>query len=116
VAWLKVTDGAWMEPWVVSVGNEAFGLHTRLNSYCAAYLTDGLVPAAIVAMIAGGRDDLLDRLEQVGEIQRRETGSVLMVNYLEHNPSKAKVEADREARAAKGRRAAQARWHPPTDA
>src|SRR5688500_2903996 len=46
--WFNVDDGAHSHPKVMSAGNAAFGLFTRLGSYCSAYATEGRVPAAIV--------------------------------------------------------------------
>jgi hypothetical protein len=96
MAWLKVDDGSWMEPWVVMAGNEAFGTWARLSSYCAQYLTDGLVPGEIAAMIDPS-GELLERLEHAGKVQRRESGFIFLPDFLDTNPSRAQVEADREA-------------------
>lgn len=109
MAWLKVDDGTWSAPWAVNVGDEALGVWTRLSSYSAQHLTDGLVPAGIVAMI-GASDAVLDALEAHGKLQRRESGSVFLPDYLDENPSRAQVESDREQRKLKASRAAQARW------
>lgn len=110
MSWLKVHDGTWMEPWVDRIGNEAFGIYVRLGSYCAQYLTDGLVPAAIVQIVAGGPGPLLDRLADAGLIEPSETGAVFLPRYLDDNPTRLQVEADREARKARAEKAAAARW------
>lgn len=101
--WLKVDDGEGMAPWVLQVGNEAYGVYVRLGSYCAQQLTDGVVPPAVAAMIAGDVDHAtgasrnLASLELVGRITRDENGTVRLPLYLDSNPSSAQVEADREA-------------------
>jgi hypothetical protein len=74
----------------------------RLGSYSAQQLTDGVVPAAIAAMIAGdvhgnGDSRNLAALEAVSRITRGGDGTVRMPHFLDSNPSRAKVEADREA-------------------
>lgn len=109
MSWLKVDDGEWMAPWVDFAGNEAYGVYTRLASYCAQYLTDGVVPQRIAQSIAAGTD-ALDRLERAGRIRVEEFGTITLPEYLETNPSRAQVEADRQQRSLRGRRAAQARW------
>lgn len=101
--WLKIDDGEGMAPWVLEVGNEAYGVHVRLRSYCAQHLTDGVVPAPIAAMIAGdvgadGASRNLAALEMVGQITRESHGGkVCIPDYLDENPSRAQVESDREA-------------------
>lgn len=113
MTWLKNDDGEWLEPWVVMVGNEAYGIYQRLAGYCAQYLTDGLVPAEIVAMICSTTSGkkMLPELERVGRVERLESGSVFLPCFLDHNPSKVQAEADKEARAAKAKKAANARWN-----
>lgn len=116
MSWLKIDDGEGMAPWVIQVGNEAYGVYVRLGSYCAQHLTDGVVPSPIAVMIAGdvngdGASRNLAVLELVGRISRDEIGTVTMPFYLEHNPSRAQAEADREARKAKAEKAAAARWN-----
>lgn len=111
MAWLKVDDGTWSAPWAVMVGDEALGVWVRLSSYSAQHLTDGLVPAGIVAMI-GASDDVVAALEAQGVVERRETGSLFLPRYLDENPSRAQVESDREQRRQKAQRAAEARWGP----
>lgn len=107
MTWLKVDDGEWMAPDTLKLGNEAYGIYTRLRSYCAAFSTDGLVPAEVAALVAGGQDNLLARLELTGVAQLRTDGSVYLPAFLEHNPSKAQVEANRAQRAEAGRKGGQ---------
>lgn len=109
MTWLKVDDGTWSAPWAVMSGNAAVGVWTRLGSYSAQHLTDGLVPQEIVAMIDPGGEAIV-ALEAQGKLERRETGSVFLFGYLDENPSRAQVEADRQARQDKAKRAAEARW------
>lgn len=116
--WLKIDDGEGMSPWVLQVGNEAYGVFVRLNSYAAQHLTDGVVPAPIAAMIAGdvdpatGASRLLATLVMAGRIDRDEHGGTIRLPYfLDSNPSAAQVEADREARQTRATKAAAARWN-----
>jgi hypothetical protein len=102
MTWLKVDDGECMAPWVVQVGNEAYGCYVRLGSYCAQQLTDGVVPQAIAEMIAGDLDQQfasrnLAALEAAGRIARDDDGSFRLPHFLDSNPSRAQVETDRAA-------------------
>lgn len=103
MSWAKLDDRFWMHPKVISAGNVGAGIFARFLSYCGAYLTDGLVPGHVVQMIAGpDNDEVLDTLARMGLIDRMESGAVVVLGYLEHNRSKAQIEADRETRRANG--------------
>lgn len=110
MTWLKTDDGEGMAPWVFQVGNEAYGVYVRLGSYCAQHLTDGLVPKAMAEMIVGGSKKPLLALEVVGRVKRRETGDVELPFFLDSNPTRAQVEAEREARSTRATAAARKRW------
>lgn len=107
--WLRIDDGEADAPWVMQVGNEAYGVYCRLGGYCAKHLTDGMVPAPMAQMIAGGKKPLL-ALEVVGRITRDEMGTVRLPFYLDSNPSRAQIESDRETRKDKAQKGARARW------
>ena len=107
--WLKVDDGEWCQPWVMHVGDTAYGILKRLEGYCAQALTDGIVPGQIVAVIAAGREGELEKLEAVGRVEWHQlgdhrTGSLRLPFYLDHNPTAAQVESDRERRREAGRK------------
>jgi hypothetical protein len=60
------------------------------------------VPAAVTEMIAGdldlhGASRNIAALEAVGRVTRDDDGTVRLPRFLDHNPTRAKVEADREA-------------------
>lgn len=113
MTWLKTHDGEYIEPWVLQIGNAAYGALKRLEGYCAHNLTDGNVPPEIVALVCQGSEGKksLLALEIVGRARRNEMGAVFLPFFLDHNPTRAKVEAEEAARKAKGRHAANARWH-----
>jgi hypothetical protein len=104
LSWAKLDDSFWMHPKVLMVGNTASGIFARMLSYCGCYLTDGLIPAAVVAHIVGGDKKALQALVDQEMVALWETGSVYIPHYLEFNRSKKDVEADRKTRARNGAR------------
>ena len=104
MSWAKLDDGFWMHPKTIMAGNTAAGVFARMLSYSGCYLTDGLVPADVANTIAGSDKKAIEKLAEVGLVQVLPTGSVFIPDFLEHNRSKAQVEADREQRRAAGRR------------
>lgn len=109
MSWVKLSDDFWMHPKVVTIGDSAAGLYTRLLSYCGCYLTDGLVPAAMAEMIVAKNKRGLELLEEQGMVQRLESGGVLIRDYLEYNPCKEDVEAAQRKRQEAGRKGGNAK-------
>ncbi|WP_052914562.1 hypothetical protein [Protofrankia coriariae] len=95
--WFRISDDATDHPKVLAAGNEAFGLWVRLGSYAARYLTDGAVPAA--AALRYGSQDLIDRLVAVRLLDDVEGGWSIH-DYLDHNPSRVEILADRAVKKA----------------
>lgn len=93
-------------------GLGAFGLHALAILHSSRYLTDGFVEAEFVeetCALAGvrsrDRDRLTTALESGGQWERVEGGWCIH-DYLDHNPSRAEVEAKRQRdaeRKARGR-------------
>lgn len=102
MAWVKLDDRFWSNPKVVTAGNDAAGAYARLLSYCAAHLTDGHVPAGICGFICADVGTLTSLLEN-GLIRQDRTGDYVVPDFLQFNPSRADVEAQRKARAEAGR-------------
>lgn len=100
--WFKIERAEGFAPWVMDVGNEAYGVYCRLGSYCAAKLTDGVVPEGVALRIAGA-DEPLRALERMGRLVRGE-GVVALPHYLDLNVSRAEVEEHDLARQATKRR------------
>lgn len=99
--WVKLDDAFWANPKVVAVGNEAAGAYCRMLSYCGQHLTDGAIDDATAKFIA--RPALFNKLAEHGFIQRNGKGWVIP-DYLDFNPSRAKVEAKRKARVDAGKK------------
>lgn len=109
VSWAKLDDGFWMNPKVLMAGNAGAGVFARLLSYCGCYLTDGRIPAEVVHTIVGRDKAALESLERLLLVVQAGPGAYEIPDFLEHNRSKAQVEADREQRREAGRRGGQKR-------
>lgn len=116
--WLKQDDGMAEHPKTKRlvrrrkhIGLAAFGLHHLAMLNAARYLTDGHVPTEFVedwADRAGLRakdlDTLTDALVTSGQWTIHETDGWWIHDYLDHNPSRAQVEAQRAHDADRKRR------------
>lgn len=92
--WFKLDDRFGNHPKVVQAGNAAIGLWCRCGTYCGEHLTDGHIPAEIARMYGTPRE--IQTLLTTGLWVQNGTGYV-MPDYLEFNPSKEQVLADRAA-------------------
>jgi len=89
----QMDDSLYDDPAVSQVGTAAFGLYARCGDYVARHLLDGLVPSAIAAQY--GTPDWIRKLHDAGLWQTAEGGHY-MPRYLNDNPSRDKVLADRK--------------------
>jgi hypothetical protein len=111
--WAKLDDGMHSHPKFMQVSLGATGVWAIGLSYAADYLTDGYVPKAVVA----GRDDealkFAEELVGAGLWDAAERGW-LIHDYLDFNPSKELVLAERLKRSIQAKNAADKRWgkHP----
>lgn len=108
MSWARLDDGFWTHPKVMIAGNTAAGIFARLLSYSGCYLTNGLVPAQIVELVVGKDKRALEALEQYGMVQRLETGSVVIPDYLDYNPSKDDIEEIQRKRREAGKKGGRA--------
>jgi hypothetical protein len=105
MSWFRVDDGMLDHPkWkraIRSGGDAVVHLWLALGTWCSRHLTDGMVPADMLGEIAGPRGKrtkeralraLLDERLLVSHID----GGVLLHDYLDYNPSRADVLAERE--------------------
>jgi hypothetical protein len=91
--WFRIDDTFAFHPKVLAAGNEAIGAWVRLGSYCAAHLTDGLVPELSARMVASA--DCLQALVEA-KLLLRERDGYRIHDYLSYQPSKRTVLLDRE--------------------
>jgi hypothetical protein len=108
VTWLRDDDDMLdHEKWRRAIrdgGDSALYVWSRLRAWCSRRLTDGIVPGDLVDEVAQigrskARARALRALIEHGLCARREHDAIAIVGYLERNPSKAEVLADRERRA-----------------
>lgn len=98
--WFKVDDNLAFHHKVVAAGNPAMGLWVRAGSACAQQLTDGFVPHHMIATL--GTKAQAERLVSAG-LWTRVEGGYKFHEWTERQPSKADVEAERAAHAARMR-------------
>lgn len=103
MTWAKLDDGFCWNHKVVQAGNEAAGVYARALAHCSSQLTDGFVPEKVAGLIADGRRKPITALLEAG-LWERDDGGYRIADYLDYNPSRAVVEARREALAEAGRR------------
>jgi hypothetical protein len=95
IPWFKVDDGFHGHPKVMDLSVEAVGLWTLAGSWCAKYLTDGFVPEKTVRRLGGG-PDLAGELYAAG-LWEASNGGWQFKDWTDYQPSKAEVEAERQA-------------------
>lgn len=112
MSWFKVDDTAHAHPKLRGASLAAIGLWTLGGSYAAQYLTDGTVHAHFVKTNATAPQ--LAKLVKAGlwhpaghdclRCPQPAQGDYFIHDYLEYNPSRAKVIAERERAAEKKRK------------
>lgn len=97
MTWIRVDDHFADHPKVLALGHQrlaGLGLWHVAASYSARFLTDGYVPAPHVETHASKR--LIAKMVGVGLFSQVE-GGYLLHDWLDYNPSRKKVLADRAA-------------------
>lgn len=104
MTWLKIDDGFVDHPKVCGLSHAAFHLHVAALCYCARHLTDGLIPAVIaVRLLHGITARHREELVNAGLWVPVDDGWKVH-NFLEFNPSRAKVEDERAQSAERQRK------------
>src|SRR5690606_10602525 len=108
MAWVRIDDHFTEHPKLVQAGPLGVAMQIAALCYANRHLTDGELPANIVARFMPtvcydhetGEEitwrDVADRLVEIGIWHKTESGYVIH-DYLEYQPSKADVEAGRAA-------------------
>lgn len=111
-----MTCGFWRSPKWVGVSLASIGLGSALVSYCYEHTTDGVLPgdsedlaAALGLKHSQVRAAVKEMLER--GLLERNGKQLVIVNYLEHNPSAAEVTEHRANRKVAGAKANHIRWH-----
>jgi hypothetical protein len=93
VAWARIDDKFHSHPTLMVAGLDATGLFARAIAYCADYLTNGFVPRAWAEQQGGKKP--VQKLIDAGLFIPVE-GGVCIKDYLDWNPTRERVLADRE--------------------
>jgi uncharacterized phage protein (TIGR02220 family) len=94
VTWAKLDDDFYDHPKIVATSNAAVGLHAKALSYCARHLTDGLLPAAAVAMLGGSPTETDELLRN--NLWRAHPSGFEIHDYLDYQPSRKSVNQHRK--------------------
>ena len=112
MVWARFDDQYPDHPKVIEAGPLAAWLNVCAICYASRYLTDGFIPAGQIRKLADLDNPmrLVEKLVEVGLWERSE-GGFRVHDYLEYNPSREKVLAEREAarRRMNSRRSAEVR-------
>lgn len=106
MTWLRIDDGMPENTKVSKLSVAAKWARVELLCYCARNLTDGHVPADHVRRMATQRQvkEMID-----AELARQNGNGIVMHDYLEYNPSRAQVMAERSAAAERVRKSREKR-------
>lgn len=97
MTWVKLSDDFATHPKVIGLSDVA--LRTLIESYCyaARHMTDGHLAVPVVAKL--GTKRIRTELVDAGLWDTNGDGGVLIHDYLEYNPSRAEILAQKEAHA-----------------
>lgn len=121
--WIKLDADFWHNGKVAKAGNSAVGVYVRALTYCGDQLTDGFIPRHVARLIGTPAD--LRRLTSTGLWHEVAEGEWLtegfaapddgyyVPDYLEHQSSRAEVQARHEERSRSGKKGAEKRWQQP---
>lgn len=94
--WFKVDDTLAFHAKTVAAGNSAMGLWVRAGAWSMQTLSDGFVPTPIARQLGTARE--ASRLVAAGLWQEKDDG-YLFHEWTQRQPSRAKVQSDRQASA-----------------
>ena len=95
MSWFRVDDKFAFHAKAVRAGNAAIGVWVRLGAWSSDQLTDGKLPGEIAKVIEGPDVGSLDRLCDVGLLER-EGENFAMHDFLDWNPSGKQVKRQRK--------------------
>lgn len=94
--WFKVDDGFHGHPKVMPLSTAAVGIWTLTGSWCAQYLTDGVVHANIVRRFGGTSENVRELVDAALWIDNGDD-TYQFKDWEDYQPVKADVEAERAA-------------------
>lgn len=98
--WFKVDDSFHSHPKVMELSVEAVGLWTLAGTWCANYLTDGVIKESVLhrfGRTSANVRELCAELVESGLWEETSPGTYQYRNWSEYQPVKDDVEAEREA-------------------
>ncbi|MBW1639265.1 hypothetical protein G3H63_09300 [Microbacterium resistens] len=104
--WFRVDDGLAFNMKAISAGNEALGLWVRAGSWSMQQLSDGFIPAPMVAAL-GGSPEATAALVTVGLWHDAE-GGFQFHDWAEYQPTREQLLAERAAATERKRRSREA--------
>ena len=108
LSWFKLDDSFFDNPKIAALSDAAQLAYVKGGIYCARNLTDGLIPTRKADEFAG---KVIKEL--VPHLWEPVTGGYTVHDYLEYNPSKAQVTAEREK--ARNRKFGRSSGEPPAN-
>ena len=96
MTWVKLDDQFPDHPKVEKAGERAAWLFICGLCYCAEHLTDGFIPASKAQRLTGQAGPRIEKLLEVG-LWEQADGGYLVSRYLQYQPPKSSVVAEREA-------------------
>lgn len=106
MVWAKIDDKYAEHPKVIAAGEDAAWINVKAILWSCRFLTDGFIPADTATALAGGKPSkataaLIERLTRGfhgrSGLWKTAPGGYLIHDFLEYNPSKEAVEAERKA-------------------
>jgi hypothetical protein len=105
MTWLKLDDGFDTHPKVVGLTDGAFRLHVAAMCYCARHLTDGEIPAAILASLHHRTPRKFAAELVTSTLWISTQNGYKIDSFNRYNPTRSKVLAEREAAAQRQQKA-----------
>ena len=98
MTWVRIDESFPEHPKVSAAGGDAAWLHVCAMCYCNRFLTDGFVPTSVLARLSDRKRPtaLAAKLVEVGIWDVTDNGWQIH-DFLAYQPSKEKVENDRES-------------------
>ena len=93
--WFKVSNNFPDHVDVIGLSDSAFRSFIQSLAYSSRNETDGWIPVAAARRVMSKKRDAAELVEAGRLVER--SGGWLIVNYLDHQRSKAQIEAEREA-------------------
>lgn len=103
--WFKVDDTLAFHGKTLAAGNAAIGLWVRAGSWSMQTLSDGFIPTKVARQLGTQRE--ADRLVAAGLWDEKDDGYVFH-EWVQRQPSRVQILADREAATERQRRAREA--------